>query len=90
MMWFTGTRPRRPRRLCEGCGGAVPLDAIRLRGGRLYCPQGVCRGVAERLIREARGRSEAAQVAQQMLALAEMPGVTLHFEAEGFRAGAAG
>jgi hypothetical protein len=64
MMWFSGTRPRRPRRPCEACGGAAPLDAIRLRGGRLYCPQGDCRRVAERLIREARGRLDAAPVAQ--------------------------
>ena len=78
MMWFSGTRNRRPRRPCEACGILAPLDAIRLRGGRLYCPQGDCRGAAEELIREARGRLEAAPAAQEAWALAEMPGVAFH------------
>ncbi len=80
MMWFSGTRNRRPRRPCQSCGGAAPLDAIRLWGGRLYCPRGDCRRAAEGLIREARGRLEAAPAAQEAWALAEMPGVALHRE----------
>jgi hypothetical protein len=64
MMWFSGTRNRRPRRTCEACGILAPLDAIRLRGGRHYCPEGDCRRVAEGLIREARERLDAAQTAQ--------------------------
>jgi hypothetical protein len=75
MMWFSGTSNRRPRRTCQACGVAAPLDAIRLRGGRLYCPQGDCRRAAEGFIREARGRLEAAPGAREAWALAEMPGV---------------
>src|SRR3954451_15122533 len=76
MMWFSGTRNRRPRRPCQSCGLVAPLDAIRLRGGRLYCPQGDCRRAAEGLIREARGRMDATPTAQEAWALAELPGVT--------------
>lgn len=60
MMWFTGTRSRRRSRVCQACGNSAPLDAIRLRGGRFYCPRGNCRRMAERLIREAHERLEAA------------------------------
>ncbi len=58
MAWFRGTHNHRPHRTCQVCGTSAPLDAIRLRGGRLYCPQGECRRGAERSIREARGRLE--------------------------------
>jgi hypothetical protein len=80
MMWFSGTRNRRPRRSCEACGMTAPLDAVRLRGGRFYCPQGDCRRVAEGLIREARGRLEAAPVAQQVRVLAETPGEAVYMK----------
>ena len=80
MMWFSGTRNRRPRRPCEVCGSAAPLDAIRLRGGRLYCPQGECRRAAEGAIRDARGRLETAPLAPEAWALAEMPGVAFHHD----------
>jgi hypothetical protein len=80
MMWFSGTSNRRPRRTCQACGVAAPLDAIRLRGGRLYCPQGDCRRAAEGFIREARGRLEAAPGARAAWALAEMPGVAFDRE----------
>jgi hypothetical protein len=63
MMWFSGTHNRRPHRTCKVCGNSAPLDAIRLKGGRFYCPQGDCRRVAERFIREAREQLEAALVA---------------------------
>jgi hypothetical protein len=78
MMWFSGTRNRRPRRPCQSCGGAAPLDAIRLRGGRLYCPQGDCRRAAERLILEARGRLETTPAAREAWSPAEMRGVASH------------
>jgi hypothetical protein len=65
MMWFNGTRPRRPPPLCKACGDTAPRDAIRLRGGRFYCPHGECRRVAEGLIREARGWRDAAPVASR-------------------------
>jgi len=55
MMWFAGTHSRR-HHTCAVCGKTAPLDAIRLRGGRFYCPQGECRRLAERLIREAQER----------------------------------
>ena len=64
MTWFSGTHNRRPYRTCQVCGNTAPPDAIRLRGGRFYCPRGDCRRVAEGLIRKARGRLEAAPVAQ--------------------------
>lgn len=56
MMYFNGTRNRRPYRTCRHCGGPTPLDAIRLRGGYRYCPCGDCRQVAEQMILEARER----------------------------------
>ena len=75
MMWFSGTSIRRPRRPCHACGGAAPLDAIRLRGGRLYCPAGDCRREAEGLIRQVRGRPDAPSFGQEAWDLTEMPGV---------------
>ena len=66
-MWFreteTETYNHRPYRTCQVCGHPAPRDAIRLKGGRFYCPQGECRRVAERSIHEARGRLEGAPVA---------------------------
>ncbi len=43
MMWSRGTRPRHLLRTCKVCGHPTPLDAIRLRGGQFYCPDGACR-----------------------------------------------
>jgi len=82
MMWFSGTRNRRPRRPCQSCGVVAPLDAIRLRGGRLYCPQGDCLRVAEELIRDARGRLAAAPAAQGAWDPAGMPGVAFPREGD--------
>ncbi len=56
MMALRATYARRPFRTCKVCGSPAPLDAIRLRGGQFYCPDGECRQVAERIIREARQR----------------------------------
>lgn len=58
MMYFSGTRNRRPYLTCRHCGGPAPLDAIRLRGGIRYCLRDDCRRVAEQLIRAARERLE--------------------------------
>ena len=65
MTWFSGTHNSRRHRTCEVCGITAPLDAIRLRGGRFYCPRGNCRREAQRLIQGARERLEAAEVASQ-------------------------
>ncbi len=63
MMWSRGARPRHLHRTCKVCGNVAPPDAIRLRGGRFYCPQGECRRAAEDLIRGAQERLEPPPVA---------------------------